>query len=87
MIPRLSTDRNQSFADTLPGSERFQMCHSVGTNESERPSSNAEARRQSPSVPQPRQWQPAQQVGKLQVIAEAVESSLVLVERLKKTKL
>lgn len=40
-IPRLSTDRNQSFADALSGSERFQMCHSVGTNETERPSSNA----------------------------------------------
>lgn len=35
---------------------------------------------------QPHRWKPAQQVGKLQVIAEAVESRLVLVERLKKNK-
>lgn len=69
----------------LLGSEHFQMCHSVDVNELVHLTRTLKWGTEETifHCSQLLRWKLAHQVGKLQVIAEAIESSLVLVERLK----
>lgn len=87
-IFRLLADRTQMVADALSaGKSTFPnvpLCGHKWISAFEFKGGSEETTFQCSQ--QPPQWKPAQQVGKLQVIAEAVESSLVLVESLKKNK-
>lgn len=68
-----------------PESKHFQMCHSADVNELLHltPTLKLGTKETIFYCLELLRCKPAHQVGKLQVIAEAVESSLVLVERLK----